>query len=180
MSEAEKTPKKSFAQEFREFAIKGNVIDLTVGVIIGAAFTKIVNSIVEDLVMGTLGALLGRVDYTNLFVVMPGQEGKIAKAVQALPPAKQPEGLTTLAEYKAAGIATFGYGNFINNVIQFLIIALAIFLMVRAITRLRARFGDLPPAPTPKRECPFCKSEIPEAASRCAFCTSEVPAVTPT
>lgn len=166
MAEGEAPAKKSFLQEFREFSIKGNVIDLTVGVIIGAAFTKIVNSIVEDLVMGPLGALLGRVQYTDLFIVMPGQERLVAGKT-----------LKTLADYKAAGIGTFAYGNFINNVIQFLIIALAVFLMVRTINRLRARFGELPPAPTPKRECPFCKSEIPQAASRCAFCTSEVPAV---
>lgn len=178
MSTPEKPAKKGLIQEFREFSIKGNVIDLTVGVIIGAAFTKIVNSIVEDLVMGPLGALLGKVDYTNLFVVMPGQEAKIAKAVEALPDPKKIQGLTTLADYKAAGVGTFAYGNFINNIIQFLIVAMAVFLMVRAITRLKARFGELPPSPTPKRECPFCMSEIPEAASRCAFCTSEVPAVT--
>lgn len=179
MSEPEKPAKKPLAQEFREFAIKGNVIDLTVGVIIGAAFTKIVNSIVEDLVMGLMGALLGRVDYANLFVVMPGQEEKIAKAAAELAKAVPPKHLQTLADYKAAGISTFAYGNFINNVIQFLIIAVAVFIMVRAINRLRARFGDLPAAPTPKRECPFCMSEIPEAATRCAFCTSEVPAVEP-
>jgi large conductance mechanosensitive channel len=168
MPEPDKTAKKGFIQEFREFAVKGNVIDLTVGVIVGAAFTKIVNSIVEDLVMGPLGALLGKVDYTNLYIVMPGQEEKIAKAGKVL---------STLADYKAAGVGTFAYGNFINNVIQFLMVALAVFFMVRAINRLRARFGDLPPAPTPKRECPFCTSEIAVAASRCPHCTSEVPAV---
>jgi large conductance mechanosensitive channel len=164
----EEAPKKSLLQEFREFSIKGNVIDLTVGVIIGASFTKIVNSIVEDLVMPPLGVILGRVDSANLFWVLPGQEGKISQAGKPL---------TTLADYKAAGVATFGYGSFLNNVVQFLIIAFAVFMMVRAITRLRARFGDLPPAPTPKRECPFCMSEIPQAATRCAFCTSEVPTV---
>lgn len=165
----EEAPKKSLLQEFREFSIKGNVIDLTVGVIIGAGFTKIVNSIVEDLVMPPLGVILGRVDYANLFWVLPGQEEKIAKAGKPL---------TTLADYKAAGVGTFGYGNFLNNVVQFLIVAFAVFMMVRAINRLRARFGDLPAAPVPKRECPFCLSEIPQAATKCAFCTSEVPAVT--
>lgn len=171
MSEPEKPEKKTLVQEFREFSIKGNVIDLTVGVIIGAAFTKIVNSIVEDLVMGPLGVILGKVNYAELYILLPGQELKIQEAIAANKPLK------TLTDYKGAGIGTFAYGNFINNVIQFLIIAVAVFFMVRAINRLRARFGDLPPAPIPKRECPFCKSEIPEVASRCAFCTSEVPAV---
>lgn len=169
MSQPDKPAKKGLFQEFREFSIKGNVIDLTVGVIIGAAFTKIVNSIVEDLVMPPLGALLGKVDFTNLFVLLPGQEEKIAKAGKSL---------SSLADYKAAGVATFAYGNFINNIVQFLIIGFAVFFMVRAINRLRERFGELPPVPKPKRECPFCLSEIPEAASRCGFCTSEIPAVT--
>ncbi|MBC8066276.1 MAG: large conductance mechanosensitive channel protein MscL [Chlorobia bacterium] len=170
MSQPDKPAKKSVFQEFREFSIKGNVIDLTVGVIIGAAFTKIVNSIVEDLVMPPLGALLGKVDFTNLFVLLPGQEEKIAKAGKPL---------SSLADYKAAGVATFAYGNFINNVVQFLIVGFAVFFMVRTINRLRERFGELPPAPTPKRECPFCLSEIPEAASRCAFCASEIQTVAP-
>lgn len=168
MSQPEKPSKKGLLQEFREFSIKGNVIDLTVGVIIGAAFTKIVNSIVEDLVMPPLGVVLGRVDFTNLFVLIPGQEEKIAQAGKTL---------QSLADYKAAGVATFAYGNFINNVIQFLIVAFAVFFMVRAINRLRAKFGELPPTPTPKRECPFCTNEIAVAASRCPFCTSEVPSV---
>ncbi len=167
MPKREKRVRKPFLQDFREFAIKGNVIDLTVGVILGAALTKIVNSIVEDLVMPPLGVVLGRVDYSNLFIVLPGQEEKIANAAKPL---------STVSDYKGAGVATFAYGNFINNVIQFTIVALAIFFMVRMINRLRARFGDLPPAPKPKRECPFCLSEIPTAASRCAFCTSEVTA----
>lgn len=166
MSQPEKPAKKGLLQEFREFSIKGNVIDLTVGVIIGAAFTKIVNSIVEDLVMPPLGVVLGRVDFTNLFVLIPGQEDKIAQAGRRL---------SSLADYQAAGVATFNYGSFMNNVVQFLIVGFAVFMMVRAINRLRAKFGELPAAPTPKRECPFCTSEIAVAASRCPFCTSEVP-----
>lgn len=168
MSLPDKPAKKSFLQEFREFSIKGNVIDLTVGVIIGAAFTKIVNSIVEDLVMPPLGVVLGKVDYANLFILLPGQEEKIAKAGKPL---------QSLADYKAAGVGTFAYGNFINNVIQFLIVAFAVFFMVRGINRLRERFGEKPAEPVKKRPCPFCLTEIPEEATRCAFCTSEVPAI---
>ncbi|HJP82398.1 MAG TPA: large conductance mechanosensitive channel protein MscL [Fimbriimonadaceae bacterium] len=162
---SDKPPKKTLFQEFRDFSIKGNVIDLTVGVIIGAAFTKIVNSIVEDLVMPPLGVLLGKVDFTNLFVLLPGQEDKIAKAGKPL---------QSLADYKAAGVATFAYGNFINNVVQFLIVAVAVFLMVRSINRLRERFGEPPPTPIAKRPCPFCISDIPQEATRCPFCTSEL------
>jgi len=168
MSEAVPPPKKPIWQEFREFSIKGNVIDLTVGVIIGGAFTKIVNSIVEDLVMPPLGVILGRVDFTNLYILLPGQEAKIAKA---------PAPLNSLADYKAAGIATFNYGQFLSNVVQFVIIAFCVFLMVRTINRLRIHFGEQPPTPVKKRPCPFCLTEIPEEASRCAYCTSEVPAV---
>ena len=166
MSQPDKQERKGFFQEFRQFAIRGNVLDLTVGVIIGAAFTKIVNSIVEDLVLPPIGVILGRVDFTNLYILLPGQETKIASAGKPL---------NSLADYKAAGVAVFSYGNFINNVIQFLIVAFAVFFMVRAINRLRERFGEAQPPAVPKRPCPFCLSEIPEEASRCAFCTSEVP-----
>lgn len=173
MSEAEKPAKKSIAQEFREFAIKGNVIDLTVGVIIGSAFTKIVNSIVEDLVMPPIGVLLGRVDFTNLYVMLPGQEDKLSQAAAA------GKKLSSLADFKAAGVATFNYGLFINNVVQFLIVAVAVFLMVRTINRLREKFGEAPPTPVKKRPCPFCLTDIPEEATKCAFCTSEVSAISP-
>jgi len=169
MSEAEKPAKRGVFQEFREFAIKGNVIDLTVGVIIGSAFTKIVNSIVEDLVMPPIGVLLGRVDFTNLYLMLPGQEVKLGAAAAAGKP------LATVADLKAAGIATFNYGSFVNNVVQFLIVAFAVFLMVRSINRVRQRLGEMPPSPVKKRPCPFCLTEIPEDASRCAYCTSELP-----
>lgn len=171
MSEADKPARRGVFQEFREFAIKGNVIDLTVGVIIGAAFTKIVNSIVEDLVMPPLGVLLGKVDFTDLYLMLPGQEEKLVAAASAGKP------LTTVADLKAAGIATFNYGHFLNNVLQFLIVAFAVFLMVRSINRIRQRLGEMPPTPVKKRPCPFCLTEVPEEASRCAFCTSEIPKV---
>jgi large conductance mechanosensitive channel len=171
MFHPEKPEKKTFFQEFREFAIKGNVIDLTVGVIIGAAFTKIVNSIVEDLVLPPLGVVLGRVDFTNLYILLPGQEDKIASAGKPL---------NSLADFKAAGVAVFSYGNFINNVIQFLIVAFAVFFMVRAINRLRERFGEPSAPPLAKRPCPFCLSEVPEEATKCAFCTSELPPISVT
>jgi large conductance mechanosensitive channel len=169
MSDQEKPAKRGVIQEFREFAIKGNVIDLTVGVIIGAAFTKIVNSIVEDLVMPPLGIILGRVDFTDLYLILPGQDVKMNQAVESGKP------LGTLADLKSAGIATVNYGHFLNNVLQFLIVAFAVFLMVRSINRIRQRLGEMPPAPVKKRPCPFCLTEIPEEAIKCAFCTSEVP-----
>ncbi len=168
MSQPDNPPKKSFLQEFREFSIKGNVIDLTVGVIIGAAFTKIVNSIVEDLVMGPLGAILGKVNYAELFLVIPGQDQTIIQARQA------GKSLNSLADYKAAGVGTFAYGNFINNVIQFLIVAFAVFMMVRGINRLREKFGEKPAEPVKKHPCPYCLTEVPEEATRCAFCTSQL------
>jgi len=171
MSQPEKEAKRTVWQEFREFSIKGNVIDLTVGVIIGAAFGKIVNSIVEDLVMPPIGVILGRVDFTNLYILLPGQEDKLKKAAEA------GKKLDSMADLKAAGIGTFNYGQFFNNILQFIIIAFAVFFLVRAINRLRISLGEAPPEEVKKRDCPYCLSAIPEAATKCSFCTSEVPPV---
>ena len=141
-------------KEFREFAARGNVIDLAVGVIIGAAFWKIVTSLVEDVVMPPIGLVLGGVDFTNKFVALNGAH------------------YDTLAQAKAAAAPTINYGNFINTVVQFLIIAFVVFLMVRQINRLKT------PAPSPaapdSRDCPFCISRIPLKATRCPHCTSQV------
>jgi large conductance mechanosensitive channel len=137
-------------KDFKEFAIRGNVMDLAVGVIIGAAFGKIVTSLVNDVVMPPIGAL-GSVDFANRFVVLSGPDVK------------------TLAEAKAAGAATLNYGLFINACIDFLILSFVIFLMVRWINRLKS---DPPPLPTTK-ECPFCISAVPLKASRCPNCTSQ-------
>jgi large conductance mechanosensitive channel len=140
-------------KDFKEFAIRGNVMDLAVGVIIGAAFGKIVTSLVNDVVMPPIGAL-GSVDFSNRFINLSG-----------------PEGLKTLAEAKAAGAATLNYGLFINACIDFLILSFVIFLMVRWINRLKS---DPPPALATTKECPFCVSAIPLKASRCPNCTSQM------
>lgn len=129
-------------KEFKEFAVKGNVIDLAVGVIIGAAFGKIVTSLVDDIIMPPLGVLLGKVDFAEKFVVIPGQEEKIAKVTKPL---------ASLADYKAAGVSVWAYGQFINILVQFLLVAFAVFLMVKAINKVRTKEAEKPaepPAPT--------------------------------
>jgi large conductance mechanosensitive channel len=137
-------------KEFREFAMRGNVIDLAVGVIIGAAFGKIVTSVVNDLIMPPIGMALGRVDFTDLFVAL--DRGTYA----------------SLAAAEAAGAPTLNYGRFLNTVIEFAIVAFAVFLLVRQINRLKR------PADVTTRECPFCVSAIPLKATRCPNCTSEI------
>lgn len=144
-------------KEFKEFVARGNVIDLAVGVIIGAAFGKIVTSIVEDILMPPLGLLLGNVDFANLFIPLRGR-------------------YATLAEAKAAGAPTINYGLLINALIQFLIVAFVIFLIVRAINRMRRRPEELPPT---VKACPYCFSSIPTQATRCPNCTSELKAAGP-
>jgi large conductance mechanosensitive channel len=140
-------------KEFREFAVRGNVMDLAIGVIIGAAFGKIISSLVNDVIMPPIGALMGSMDFSNLFIDLSGK------------------GVKTLAEAKAAGAATINYGVFINTCLDFLIVAIVIFLMVRWINRLKSE--PAPAAPTGK-ECPFCLSTIPLKASRCPNCTSQL------
>lgn len=142
------------AKDFREFAARGSVIDLAVGVIIGAAFGKIVTSLVNDVVMPPIGMAIGRVDFRNLFVALNGQ------------------GYASLADAQAAAAPTINYGLFLNTILEFLIVAFVIFMMVRQINRLKT------PEPTPpkddSRDCPFCLSRIPGKATRCAHCTSEL------
>jgi len=140
-------------KEFKEFAMRGNVVDMAVGIIIGAAFGKIITSLVNDIIMPPIGLLLGGVDFSNLYLNLSG--GSYA----------------SLAEAKAAGAATINYGAFLNTVIDFIIVAFAIFLVVRAINRMKRQ--PAPAEPTTK-ECPFCLSEIPVKATRCPFCTSEL------
>ncbi|MFY9531496.1 MAG: large conductance mechanosensitive channel protein MscL [Candidatus Acidiferrales bacterium] len=140
-------------KEFKEFAMRGNVMDMAIGVILGAAFGKIVTSLVGDVVMPPLGRLLGKVDFSNLFLNISGK----------------PYG--SLAEAKAAGAATINYGIFINNVIDFLIVAFVIFLIVRQINRWKKPA----PAATPTtKDCPYCSLAIPIKAVRCPNCTSEL------
>jgi large conductance mechanosensitive channel len=139
--------------DFKKFAARGNVIDLAVGVIIGAAFGKIVASLVSDIIMPPIGLVLGGVDFRNLYVALNGQH------------------YATLAEAQKAGVATINYGVFLNTVLEFLIVAFAVFMLVRQVNKW------MPPPPIePKRDCPFCASSIPVRARRCPFCTSEVTA----
>jgi large conductance mechanosensitive channel len=140
-------------KEFREFVMRGNVVDLAVGVIIGGAFGKIVSSLVSDIIMPPIGLLLNGMDFTNLFVSLTGQP------------------YDTLAEAQAAGAPTLNYGNFINALIDFLIIALVIFLLIRAINRLQR---PAPAAEPTTRECPHCFSTISIKATRCPNCTSQL------
>ncbi len=142
-------------KEFKEFAMRGNVVDLAVGLVMGAAFGKIVASLVADVLMPPIGLLLGSVDFTNLFVSLKGQ---------ALP---------TLAAAKAAGMVTLNYGVFIQTVVDFLIVSFAIFLLIRQMNRLMLKPAAATPAPTTK-ECPFCLSAIALKATRCAHCTAEL------
>lgn len=144
--------------EFKAFAMRGNVVDMAVGIIIGAAFGAIVKSLVDDVIMPPIGMLLGNVDFSNLFVVL--KDGVTAAAPYA-----------SLADAKKAGAVTVNYGLFINSVISFLIVAFAVFLLIKNINRLKSE--EAPAAPTTK-ECPFCASSIALKATRCPHCTSEL------
>jgi large conductance mechanosensitive channel len=144
-------------KEFKAFAMRGNVLDLAVGIIIGGAFGTIVKSLVDDVIMPPVGLALGNVDFSNLFLLLKAG-GKAA------PP------YSTLAEAKAAGAVTVNYGLFVNSVITFVIIAFAVFLIVRAANRLNP-----PEAAAPNtKDCPFCRMAIPTGATRCPQCTSDL------
>ncbi len=145
-------------KEFKEFVMRGNVIDLAVGLVMGAAFGKIVASFVTDVLMPPVGLLLGRVDFSNLFVSLTG------------------DAYPTLAAAKAAGAATLNYGLFIQTLVDFVIIAFAIFLVVRQVNRLSRKPEAAPAAPA-TRLCPFCLSSIAIKATRCGHCTSDVKGV---
>jgi large conductance mechanosensitive channel len=140
-------------KDFKEFAMRGNVLDLAIAVILGAAFGKIITSFVNDVMMPPLGVLIGNVDFTNLFVDLTGR------------------GFNTLAEAKAAGAATINYGLFVNTLLDFLLVSFAVFLMVRQINRLKAKPAEV--AVTTK-ECPYCISLVPLQAKRCPQCTSQL------
>jgi len=143
-------------KEFREFAMRGNVLDMAVGIIIGIAFGAIVTSLVNDIIMPPLGLALGSVDFSNLFINLSG--GSYA----------------TLEAAKEAGAVTINYGVFVNSVINFIIIAFVLFLIVRSMNKLK-RKEEAPAEPTTK-ECPFCLSQIPIKATRCPHCTSQLKA----
>ena len=146
-------------KEFKEFAMRGNVVDMAVGIIIGAAFGSIVKSLVADMLMPPIGLLLGNVDFSNLFAVI--KQGSVAGT------------FTTVAEAQKAGAVTINYGVFINTVISFLIVAFAVFLLVKGLNSLK-RQEEAPPEEPTTKECPHCLSEIPIKAIRCGFCTSEL------
>ena len=140
-------------KEFKEFAMRGSVIDLAVGVIIGGAFGKIITSLVTDVIMPPIGLVLHGMDFSNLFVSLNGQA------------------YTTLADAQKTGAPTLNYGDFINNVIDFLIVALVIFLAIRAINRLQK---PVPAVPSTTKDCPYCFTTIPIKATRCPQCTSQL------
>lgn len=146
--------------EFKEFAMRGNVVDMAVGIIIGAAFGAIVQSLVADMIMPPIGYVLGNVDFSNLFLVI--KEGALAGGPYA-----------SLAEAQKAGAVTINYGVFANRIISFLIVAFTAFMLVRGMNRMQRKAQAAPAAPTTK-ECPFCLSKIAIQAKRCAFCTSEL------
>lgn len=148
-------------KEFRDFAMRGNVVDLAVAVIIGAAFGKIVTSFVNDILMPPLGLLLGRVDFSSLFLNLSGTH------------------YDSIAAAKAAGAATINYGIFVNTVLDFVIVAFAIFLLIRTMNGMKRRQAEVPPAAPTVKDCPYCLSSIPLRATRCPNCTSQLEVAPP-
>jgi large conductance mechanosensitive channel len=146
-------------KEFKEFAMKGNVLDMAVGIVIGGAFGLIIGSFVADVIMPPIGLLLGNIDFSNIFSVL--KEGKT------------PGPYATVAAAKAAGAVTINWGIFINTVINFLIVAFAIFFLVKGVNKMR-REKEAPPAAPTTKDCPYCLSAIPLKATRCPHCTSEL------
>jgi len=142
-------------QEFKKFIMRGNVFDLAVGIIIGGAFGKIVTSFVNDILMPPIGALLGKVDFTNLFINLSGEK------------------YASLAAAQEAGAATINYGMFLNTILDFVIVALVIFLLIRQVNKLKK---EAPAAAPVTKVCPYCKTDIPLAATRCPHCTSQLEA----
>jgi large conductance mechanosensitive channel len=146
-------------KEFKEFAMRGNVIDMAVGIIIGAAFGTIVNSLVQDVIMPPVGLLLGKVDFSNVFVVL--RDGKVAGPY------------ASVAAAKAAGAVSLNIGVFINTIISFVIVAFSVFLLISGMSRMKRKEA---PAPVTTKECAYCFSAIPVKATRCPNCTSELKA----
>ena len=147
-------------KEFKEFVMRGNVVDMAVGIIVGAAFGTIVKSLVSDIIMPPIGLLLGNVDFANLFAVL--KEGAKAAGPYA-----------SLADAQAAGAVTINYGVFINTIISFIIVAFAIFLLIRKINELKKQ-EEAPPAELTTKDCPYCLTSIPIKATRCPHCTSKL------
>jgi large conductance mechanosensitive channel len=145
-------------KEFKAFVLRGNVLDLAVGIIIGAAFGTVVKSLVDDVIMPPIGLALGNVDFTNLFLLL--RDGP-----------KAPPPYSTLVDAHAAGAVTINYGQFINNIVAFLIVAFAVFLIVKAANRLQPQEATAAPS---TKDCPYCRMAIPAGATRCPHCTSEL------
>ncbi len=141
-------------KEFKEFAMRGNVVDLAIGVIIGGAFGKIITSLVNDILMPPIGLLLGKVDFSNLYINLSGGE------------------YASLAAAHEAGAATINYGTFLNTIMDFIIVAFVIFLLIRQINKLQKPAQK--PAEPALKECPYCLTSIPKKATRCPACTSEI------
>lgn len=144
---------KKMMEEFKKFALKGNMIDLAVGVIVGGAFNSIVSSLVNDIFMPVLSLFTGKLDFANWFIALDGNK------------------YLTIAEAQEAGAATLNYGNFISGVINFIIMAFVVFMLVKSINKLKKEEPAKPVAPTTKK-CPFCKTDIPLEATKCPHCTS--------
>jgi len=142
-------------KEFKEFAMRGNVLDMAIGIIIGAAFGKIITSFVNDILMPPLGLLLGKVDFASLFLNISGKD------------------YPTLAAAKEAGAATINYGIFLNTILDFLLVAIAVFILVKQVNRMKREPAPVPVEPTTK-DCPYCQSQIPIKAVRCPHCTSQL------
>lgn len=151
---------KNVLKEFKDFAVKGNVIDMAVGIIIGGAFSPIVNSLVKDIIMPPIGFVLGNVDFSNLYIPITQSDVHYA----------------TLKEAQAAGIVSINYGLFINTLISFLIVSFAVFMLVKGINKLKAekKVEEAAPAAPTTKECPFCCSTINIKAKKCPHCASEV------
>lgn len=147
---------RGFLDEFKEFALRGNVLDLAIGIIIGVAFTTVVQSLVNDILMPPLGELLGNVDFSNLFINLSGGD------------------YDSLAAAQEAGAATINYGLFINAIINFLIVAFVIFLLVKQINRMQRKPAAAAEVTPTEKACPYCMTSIPIAATRCPHCTSQL------
>lgn len=141
-------------KEFKAFVMRGNVLDMAVGIIIGVAFGKVVTSLVNDILMPPIGKLLGNIDFSNFFITLSGQH------------------YLTLADAKKAGAVTIAYGTFLNTVIEFLIVAFAVFVLIRSVNRLMPKPAPAP-APPATKDCSYCKMRIPADATRCPHCTSQ-------
>ncbi|QEF96317.1 Large-conductance mechanosensitive channel [Stieleria maiorica] len=164
----------SLVEDFKKFALRGNMIDLAIGFTVGAAFTTVVKSMVSDIIMPPIGLLTGNADFSDLFLVLDVPEG-----------VSEPEnGFQTLQAAQEAGAVTINYGQFFNNCLSLLIVAIAMFIIIRVVNRMDEKldeaFGDKPPEDEPKeKKCDFCRTTIAYRASRCPNCTSELPALPP-